>query len=1002
MPAPRREVGLALLAALCVFNVVLVNALQDGLFLQLHTAAEIPLAMLCGSLLTAGVTLGLRRLMLRFSGPAALRAILVGLGAISAAMAAWNQQPTRTSTFSLFIAAELTTTLGAAAIWSYIQAPLDSNGLRTVLPRLGAYAGLGGLVAGATVPLVLRRGAVVPQSLLPVAAFAWMLAALLVRSDHVAQTKAGRARVGLNGAPWRLPLVRWLVLSTAGASWLALLIQFQNRVALQHALPPAQITSFMAQLLAVSSVLGVGVQALLTGRVLERWGVGVALGILPALALFLMGAYWWVPVLPIIAGALFGDKTLRPSLVRPAESCLQGALPPQERAAVTLLIAGVVAPVLKAVGSLALVLTAHVDRSWLLGAAIGIAFGLTLLSGRWGAIYARALERTLAEGSIGDRTNDDEPIAPLIDGPRLSILLRAIDSGGHHSRELALELLLPHGSGLVERAMRARLDSSDEAVRILALRWLAAQSPGSADASLRARFTSRETTDAERIALLAANPALVADDWATWLEASHTELRAQVIRTLARQAVRRDDVIAAVTRMLTAEHGPERIVGLQLARELLLVELANAVRALCQDRNTAVKREALETLAAVDPPASIPTLIASLDQPRFASSAARALATLGEAAVAECLARLRAASHGSSLRVQLLRALGRFRSSLAVPALLDDLRSLDAAERGEAIKSLRLVARETSIDTRRLQAFADDELARGLALLQARERLTAQLIRGSLLERELTAQIAATQERFSRALALLAPPGTMARIFWALKTPRSPHRDQARELLRTLLGAGPALAASLKLLEPENPWPPLGDLPIPTLRTLDDAIAWLSSQDDRWLRFALHHDLGRPLRPQEEPMQASLDTILFLKDVTLFATLTNAQLAEVARLAEKFELPSDARLFAAGDTVDYFYIVRSGSMRVVKEGVEMARLGAGECVGEMAVLAGTDRSATVEAVEPSQLLRFDAEDFLALLETYPEIGRGLLRALVRRLANARPGSVTVERPAVRP
>jgi CRP-like cAMP-binding protein len=120
--------------------------------------------------------------------------------------------------------------------------------------------------------------------------------------------------------------------------------------------------------------------------------------------------------------------------------------------------------------------------------------------------------------------------------------------------------------------------------------------------------------------------------------------------------------------------------------------------------------------------------------------------------------------------------------------------------------------------------------------------------------------------------------------------------------------------------------------------------------------------------------------------VSLFAALTNPQLTEVARLAGSADLARGKPLFMAGDTVDYFYIVRVGTLRVLKGGSEMARIGPGECVGEMAVLAGIDRTATVEAVEDCRLLSFDAEDFLALLETYPEIGRGLLQALVRRLA----------------
>ena len=130
----------------------------------------------------------------------------------------------------------------------------------------------------------------------------------------------------------------------------------------------------------------------------------------------------------------------------------------------------------------------------------------------------------------------------------------------------------------------------------------------------------------------------------------------------------------------------------------------------------------------------------------------------------------------------------------------------------------------------------------------------------------------------------------------------------------------------------------------------------------------------------------SIDTILFLKDVALFESLTNVQLAEVARLAEKIEVPAGQVLFNQGDPPDFLYLVRKGKIRVSSAAQEVARLGPGECAGEMAVLAGTERSATIDTLEPCQLLRFDADDFLALLDTYPEIQRALIKSLVRRLA----------------
>lgn len=133
---------------------------------------------------------------------------------------------------------------------------------------------------------------------------------------------------------------------------------------------------------------------------------------------------------------------------------------------------------------------------------------------------------------------------------------------------------------------------------------------------------------------------------------------------------------------------------------------------------------------------------------------------------------------------------------------------------------------------------------------------------------------------------------------------------------------------------------------------------------------------------------APIDVILFLKDVVLFEGLGNPELVEVARLAEKIDLEAGRVLFRQGDPPDYLYLVRDGRLRVASGDTELAHLGPGECVGEMAVLGGTDRTATVETITSARLLRFAADDFLALLDAHPEIGRALLGSLVRRLAHA--------------
>ena len=89
---------------------------------------------------------------------------------------------------------------------------------------------------------------------------------------------------------------------------------------------------------------------------------------------------------------------------------------------------------------LLLVFAATLDHEWITALALVLAFTVTVLSSRWGALYARTLRETLEEGSVDavGTHEGNEDLMPMIDGPRLKVLLDAIDTGSPRSRELAL------------------------------------------------------------------------------------------------------------------------------------------------------------------------------------------------------------------------------------------------------------------------------------------------------------------------------------------------------------------------------------------------------------------------------------------------------------------------------------------------------------------------------------------------------------------------------------
>jgi CRP/FNR family transcriptional regulator len=130
-----------------------------------------------------------------------------------------------------------------------------------------------------------------------------------------------------------------------------------------------------------------------------------------------------------------------------------------------------------------------------------------------------------------------------------------------------------------------------------------------------------------------------------------------------------------------------------------------------------------------------------------------------------------------------------------------------------------------------------------------------------------------------------------------------------------------------------------------------------------------------------------------LQSVPLFAELDPEELERFSRVAVPRSFPSGTRVFHEGDHSDACYIVRSGSFRVTREhpdgrAITLANLIAGDIFGELAMLDGEVRSASVEALDDGELLALPGADVRALLARHPEITVKLVAALVRRLRQA--------------
>jgi voltage-gated potassium channel len=124
-----------------------------------------------------------------------------------------------------------------------------------------------------------------------------------------------------------------------------------------------------------------------------------------------------------------------------------------------------------------------------------------------------------------------------------------------------------------------------------------------------------------------------------------------------------------------------------------------------------------------------------------------------------------------------------------------------------------------------------------------------------------------------------------------------------------------------------------------------------------------------------------------LAQVPMFAGLSRRQLSRVAGVAEHKHFVANSALVRAGGPGDAFYVILDGEAQVELPAGPVT-LGAGSFFGEMAVIDGAPRSATVSAVTDIVVLAIPRAKFLALLESEPKVTLAVLMTLAQRLREA--------------
>lgn len=129
----------------------------------------------------------------------------------------------------------------------------------------------------------------------------------------------------------------------------------------------------------------------------------------------------------------------------------------------------------------------------------------------------------------------------------------------------------------------------------------------------------------------------------------------------------------------------------------------------------------------------------------------------------------------------------------------------------------------------------------------------------------------------------------------------------------------------------------------------------------------------------------TVEKVLFLRKIELFADLSPRELGHIARIAKEVTYPAGSTVFHAGDYGDTLFIIVGGEVAAFRDSEVIGVLREADYFGEMAVLTGETRSATIKASIDCLLLRIAQSEFHEILAEDFNAVLSVIRTLCKRL-----------------
>jgi CRP/FNR family cyclic AMP-dependent transcriptional regulator len=119
----------------------------------------------------------------------------------------------------------------------------------------------------------------------------------------------------------------------------------------------------------------------------------------------------------------------------------------------------------------------------------------------------------------------------------------------------------------------------------------------------------------------------------------------------------------------------------------------------------------------------------------------------------------------------------------------------------------------------------------------------------------------------------------------------------------------------------------------------------------------------------------------------LFENCSKRELREISSIADEIDLPEGKVLMREGESGREFVVLLDGSVDVTRKGRKLATRGAGDFLGEIALVSNVPRTATVTTASPVRALVVTDRAFRELMRQVPSIQLKVLEALADRVTH---------------